>query len=77
MSLREVSNALDVPALETQVLARWQRDQTFHRSLARRAGAPRYVFLDGPPFATGLPHYGHLLAGTGPRLKAKHGRWTL
>jgi isoleucyl-tRNA synthetase len=61
MSLWEVSNSVDFSVLESFVLARWQRDHTFARSLARRRDAPRYVFLDGPPFATGLPHYGHVL----------------
>jgi len=57
----EVSNSVDFAALELQVLARWQREHTFQQSLAQRAQAPRYVFYDGPPFATGLPHYGHVL----------------
>ncbi len=61
MALKEVSNSVDFALLEQQVLARWQRERTFEQSLAQRAGAPRYVFYDGPPFATGLPHYGHLL----------------
>ena len=39
------------------------RDDTFRASIARRDGAPEYVFYDGPPFANGLPHYGHLLTG--------------
>src|SRR5262249_25549444 len=56
-----VSNCVDFAALELQVLARWQRERTFEQSLARRADAPRYVFYDGPPFATGMPHYGHVL----------------
>ena len=38
-------------------------DDTFRASIARRDGAPEYVFYDGPPFANGLPHYGHLLTG--------------
>ena len=38
-------------------------DDTFRASIARRADAPEYVFYDGPPFANGLPHYGHLLTG--------------
>jgi isoleucyl-tRNA synthetase len=61
MALKSVSNSVDPAALELQVLARWQREQTFEKSLARRSGAPSYVFYDGPPFATGLPHYGHVL----------------
>src|SRR5688572_3119181 len=59
--MRAVSNLVDFASLETSVLAKWKREETFQRSLAQRADAPRYVFYDGPPFATGLPHYGHLL----------------
>src|SRR5258705_3064574 len=51
------------PALETEVLDYWDTDDTFRASVARRDGAPEYVFYDGPPFANGLPHYGHLLTG--------------
>jgi isoleucyl-tRNA synthetase len=53
--------SVDFVSLEHEVLARWNRERTFEQSLAQRADAPRYVFYDGPPFATGLPHYGHLL----------------
>ncbi|EUA85208.1 tRNA synthetases class I family protein, partial [Mycobacterium ulcerans str. Harvey] len=53
----------DFPELETQVLDYWARDETFRASIERRDGAPEYVFYDGPPFANGLPHYGHLLTG--------------
>ncbi|MBE8518956.1 isoleucine--tRNA ligase [Amycolatopsis sp. H6(2020)] len=55
------------PALEKQVLAYWESDRTFQASIdARPAGEKgdnEYVFYDGPPFANGLPHYGHLLTG--------------
>jgi isoleucyl-tRNA synthetase len=53
----------DFPALEQQVLNYWATDDTFRASIARRDDAPEYVFYDGPPFANGLPHYGHLLTG--------------
>jgi isoleucyl-tRNA synthetase len=53
----------DFPALEQQVLDYWAADDTFRASVARRDSAPEYVFYDGPPFANGLPHYGHLLTG--------------
>lgn len=53
----------DFPALELEVLDYWARDNTFAASIARRDGAEEYVFYDGPPFANGLPHYGHLLTG--------------
>lgn len=51
------------PELEAEVLEYWDADDTFRASIARREGAPEYVFYDGPPFANGLPHYGHLLTG--------------
>ncbi|MCG2803399.1 MAG: class I tRNA ligase family protein, partial [Cellulomonas sp.] len=57
----------DLPAVETDVLAFWAKDGTFQASIdAREAGqdgANEFVFYDGPPFANGLPHYGHLLTG--------------
>ncbi|MGB3232658.1 MAG: isoleucine--tRNA ligase [Mycobacterium sp.] len=51
------------PALETDVLEYWANGNTFRASIERRDDAPEYVFYDGPPFANGLPHYGHLLTG--------------
>ncbi|MEE6138705.1 isoleucine--tRNA ligase [Mycobacterium sp. 050128] len=55
--------APDFPALELEVLDSWTRDDTFRASISQRDGAEEYVFYDGPPFANGLPHYGHLLTG--------------
>ena len=49
---------------EAKVLAEWTKNKTFERSLELSKGRPLYSFYDGPPFATGLPHYGHILAGT-------------
>ena len=51
------------PALEREILSFWDGDHTFEASVAARDGADEYVFYDGPPFANGLPHYGHLLTG--------------
>jgi len=70
------------PELEAAVLAYWQADGTFQASVdARPAGAGgdnEYVFYDGPPFANGLPHYGHLITGyvkdTVPRYQTMRGR---
>lgn len=56
-----VRTEMDLPATEQVVLERWHNAATFERSIAQRAEAPLYVFNDGPPFATGLPHYGHIL----------------
>jgi isoleucyl-tRNA synthetase len=64
MPFHVVSSKVDFAALEEQINRTWEGEHTFERSIQLRAGAPRYVFYDGPPFATGLPHYGHLLAGT-------------
>jgi len=61
---RPVSNKAEFPEFEQEVLAFWQQNDVFRKSLEIRKGAPEFVFYDGPPFATGLPHYGHLLAGT-------------
>ena len=55
------------PAIEERVLAYWEQDGTFQASIDQRDpgenGANEFVFYDGPPFANGLPHYGHLLTG--------------
>ncbi len=51
------------PTIEREVLAFWEGDRTFEASVEARADADEYVFSDGPPFANGLPHYGHLLTG--------------
>jgi isoleucyl-tRNA synthetase len=51
------------PQIEEEVLAFWKTDDTFRASIAQREGSPEWVFYDGPPFANGLPHYGHLLTG--------------
>ncbi|SER38292.1 isoleucine--tRNA ligase [Corynebacterium cystitidis] len=51
------------PEMEKNVLKYWQDDQTFQASLDNRKNNEEFVFYDGPPFANGLPHYGHLLTG--------------
>ncbi|MFJ6547636.1 isoleucine--tRNA ligase [Microbacterium sp. NPDC091676] len=51
------------PQIEEEVLDFWKTDDTFRASIEQREGAPEWVFYDGPPFANGLPHYGHLLTG--------------
>jgi isoleucyl-tRNA synthetase len=57
----------DLPEIERRVLERWRADRTFEASVEAReagpAGANEFVFYDGPPFANGLPHYGHLFTG--------------
>jgi isoleucyl-tRNA synthetase len=51
------------PEIEHDVLAYWAQHDTFQRSIDQREGCDEWVFYDGPPFANGLPHYGHLLTG--------------
>ena len=74
----EVDPQPSFPAIETAVLASWAERQTFAESIRRRADAEEYVFYDGPPFANGLPHYGHLLTGfvkdTVPRYQTMRGK---
>jgi isoleucyl-tRNA synthetase len=60
---RPASGSPSFPDLEVEVLDYWDRDGTFRASIDGRDGAEEYVFYDGPPFANGLPHYGHLLTG--------------
>ena len=53
-----------LPAMEKEILEFWKEKEIFEKSISCRKGAEEFIFFDGPPFATGLPHYGHLLAGT-------------
>ncbi len=65
------------PSREERILEFWKNKGVFQKSLEERKEAPYFSFYDGPPFATGLPHYGHLLAGTikdvVPRFKSMQG----
>lgn len=51
----------DFAALEKSVLQFWEEDKTFEKSVENRNGADEFVFYDGPPFANGTPHYGHIM----------------
>ncbi len=66
------------PEIERDILAFWKGDGTFQASIDQRDGAEEWVFYDGPPFANGLPHYGHLLTGYAkdlfPRFQTMRGR---
>ena len=53
----------DFPALEREVLDYWEAGDTFRESIRQRPADDEFVFYDGPPFANGLPHYGHLITG--------------
>jgi len=58
-----VPSSPSFPSIEERVLAFWKSDGTFQASIDQREGQSEWVFYDGPPFANGLPHYGHLLTG--------------
>ena len=53
----------DFSEIEAKILQNWAENNTFEKSVEQRDGAEEFVFYDGPPFANGLPHYGHLLTG--------------
>ena len=76
---KPVSNKVQFPRMEEDVLSYWASADVFRKSLDRNRGRERYTFYDGPPFATGLPHYGHLLAGTikdiVPRYQTMRGKY--
>lgn len=58
------SAQFNFPAEEEKVLSYWKEIDAFQESLKQSEGKPSYSFYDGPPFATGLPHHGHILMGT-------------
>ncbi|MBL4825825.1 MAG: isoleucine--tRNA ligase [SAR324 cluster bacterium] len=62
--MKEVSNRLGFPQMEEKILNFWRKENIFQKSIDERPEDKTFSFYDGPPFATGLPHYGHLLAGT-------------
>ena len=53
-----------IPEREERILAFWQQECIFEKSLNNRKDQPHFSFYDGPPFATGLPHYGHIIGQT-------------
>ncbi|MDR0494314.1 MAG: isoleucine--tRNA ligase [Treponema sp.] len=61
---KPVDAKVNFPKLEEEVLAFWENNHIFEKSLSRREGGGEYVFYDGPPFATGLPHFGHFVPNT-------------
>ena len=78
----EIDASPRLPQIEEEILAFWEAAGTFRKSIDRRPpgpdGANEFVFYDGPPFANGLPHYGHLLTGyvkdAVPRYQTMRGR---
>lgn len=75
MSFKKVDSNKKFPQLEEEILEFWEGNRIFEKSLKNREKAPLYVFYDGPPFATGLPHHGHLLASTSKDVVPRY--WTM
>lgn len=64
MPVNPVPESINFAEEEEKILQFWIQNEIFKKSLKESEGKARYTFYDGPPFATGLPHYGHILAGT-------------
>ncbi len=61
---KPVDSKVDFPKMEMKILNFWDANDIFKKSISNREGNTEYVFYDGPPFATGLPHFGHFVPGT-------------
>ena len=61
--------------IEKKITAFWDRGQFFQRSIDERSADNEYVFYDGPPFATGVPHHGHILGLTSKDVFPRY--WTM
>ena len=57
----ELNAKINFPEMEKNILRFWEDDKTFEKSVHNRDGAAEFVFYDGPPFANGTPHYGHIM----------------
>lgn len=75
MSFKKIESNKKFPQMEEEILKFWEDNKIFEKSLKNRENAPLYVFYDGPPFATGLPHHGHLLASTSKDVVPRY--WTM
>ncbi len=75
LKVDKFEGALNHAGHEEEVLTYWDEVKAFERSVSERSADKSYVFYDGPPFATGLPHYGHLLASTAKDVVPRY--WTM
>ncbi len=75
---KPVNNKVDFPKMEEDILKFWEENDICDKSIQQRPADNEYVFYDGPPFATGLPHFGHFVPGTikdaVPRYQAMKGK---
>ena len=61
---KPVDAKVSFPKLEEEILAFWEQNHIFEKSVSQRKDSDEFVFYDGPPFATGLPHFGHFVPST-------------
>ena len=61
---KPVDPKANFPTQEEEVLSFWKEKDIFKKSIAQRKDSQEYVFYDGPPFATGMPHFGHFIPST-------------
>ena len=69
------NNNMSIPDLENRTLEFWKKNRIFEKSIEERPDDNLYVFYDGPPFISGLPHYGHLLGSIAKDLIPRY--WTM
>ena len=72
---KSVSPQVDFPKLEAEILAYWKKNKIFEKSITSRPENKKWTFLDGPPFVTGVPHYGSLLSSLPKDLFGRY--WTM
>jgi isoleucyl-tRNA synthetase len=61
---KSVDPRVNFPKLEEEILIFWEKNHIFEKSVSRREGREEFIFYDGPPFATGMPHFGHFIPST-------------
>src|SRR4030065_2692789 len=72
---KSVDSKQSFPEMEENILKFWEENKIFEKSLELRKGAELYSFYDGPPFATGTPHYGHIVASAMKDIVPRY--WTM
>jgi len=72
---KEIDPKVSFPKLEEEIIAYWKENNTFEKSVDSRSDSKKWNFLDGPPFVTGMPHYGTLLSSLPKDFYARY--WTM
>lgn len=73
--IKQVPGRVNFPELEDRMIAFWKENNTFEKSVDQRPEDDTYVFVDGPPFVSGLPHYGHILTSIAKDVIPRY--WTM